>query len=170
MPTFVEQIKLGGPVTVTDPNMTRYFMTVDEAVQLVLHAAALSVESEVFLLDMGEPVRIVDLAKRMIRLGGLRPERDIEIAYTGKLPGEKLTETLAVGPLMATSHPKILEVKFEGMKTHTVFELVAALEEAALAGNRQRLYELLGSFEAALSGMSEVVVDLELESRDRIWI
>lgn len=170
VPTFVEQIKLGGPVTVTDPNMTRYFMTVDEAVQLVLHAAALSVESEVFLLDMGEPVRIVDLAKRMIRLGGLRPERDIEIAYTGKRPGEKLTETLAVGPLMATSHPKILEVKFEGMKTHTVFELVAALEDAALAGNRQRLYELLGSFEAALSGMSEVVVDLELESRDRIWI
>jgi len=162
VPTFVEQIKLGGPVTVTDAAMTRYFMTVDEAVQLVLHAAALSAGSEVFLLDMGEPVRIVDLARRMIRLGGLRPERDIEIAYTGRRPGEKLTETLAIGPITATSHPKILEVKSEGMRTPTLFELVAALEDSALAGNRQRLYELLGSLADALPAVSEEVVDLEV--------
>ncbi|MGB7861063.1 MAG: nucleoside-diphosphate sugar epimerase/dehydratase, partial [Acidimicrobiia bacterium] len=110
IPTFVSQIRSGGPVTVTDKGMTRYFMTVDEAVQLVLQAAGLARESEVFLLDMGDPVRIEDLARRLIRLAGLIPDVDIQIEYTGIRPGEKLVEQLTTGPVQTTAHPKIFEV------------------------------------------------------------
>lgn len=94
IPTFVRQIQQGGPVTVTDERMTRFFMSIEEAVQLVLQAAALSKGAEVFMLDMGEPVRIYDLAERMIRLSGRQVGRDVEIVVTGMRPGEKLAEEL----------------------------------------------------------------------------
>jgi FlaA1/EpsC-like NDP-sugar epimerase len=110
VPTFLRQIQAGGPVTVTHPEMNRYFMTIPEAVQLVLQASVLGRGSEVFVLDMGEPVRIVDLATDMIRLSGLAVGKDIEIRYTGMRPGERLFEerffrTEDVAP---TSHPKIV--------------------------------------------------------------
>lgn len=107
VPTFMRQIQEGGPVTVTDPEMLRYFMTVDEAVQLVLQVSALSDGGEVFVLDMGEPVRIGDLARRMIRLAGLVPGRDIEVRITGARPGEKHEEILSLEPLQPSGLNKI---------------------------------------------------------------
>ena len=116
VPLFRQQIKNGGPVTVTHPDITRYFMTIPEASQLVIQASAMAVGGEVFVLDMGQPVRIVDLAERMIELSGLtlrngdHPHGDIDIEFVGLRPGEKLYEELLIGDNPEpTSHPGIMK-------------------------------------------------------------
>jgi FlaA1/EpsC-like NDP-sugar epimerase len=113
VPTFLRQIRQGGPVTITHPEMRRYFMTIPEAVQLVLQAGAIGKGGEVFVLDMGQPVKIVDLASDLIRLSGLEPGLDIEIKFTGTRPGEKLYEELFFNSENAspTSHPKVLRAR-----------------------------------------------------------
>ena len=115
IPIFREQIKKGGPVTVTDPEVIRYFMTIPEASQLVLQAGSMGKGGEIFLLDMGEPVKIVTLAEEMIRLSGFRPYEDIDIVFTGLRPGEKLFEELLLSGegIQPTAHEKIMVARAE---------------------------------------------------------
>jgi len=106
---FTKQIESGGPVTITHPDIIRYFMTIPEACQLVLEAGAMGEGGEIYLFDMGKPVRIIDLAKKMIRMAGYVPEKDIAISITGLRPGEKLYEELLnyASKTMPTHHEKI---------------------------------------------------------------
>jgi FlaA1/EpsC-like NDP-sugar epimerase len=113
IPLFQKQISEGGPVTVTHPEMTRYFMMIPEACQLILQAGAMGEGGEIFILEMGTPVRIADMARDMIRLSGKVPDLDIQIVYTGLRPGEKLYEELITHGegIVATAHEKILVIK-----------------------------------------------------------
>jgi FlaA1/EpsC-like NDP-sugar epimerase len=128
IPRFRAQIQKGGPITVTHPDITRYFMTIPEAVHLVLEAGAMGTGGEIFIFDMGEPVKITDLALKMIKLAGLQPEKDIKIVYTGLRPGEKLYEELLnVGEhTMPTHHPKI---KIAKVITYPYQDVVGSIED-----------------------------------------
>ena len=137
IPIFLDQIRRGGPVTVTHPEMERYFMTTSEAVLLVLQAAAMGSGGEVFVLDMGKPVKILDLAKELIRFHGLEPDKDIPIVFTGPRPGEKLREEILTAEegTEATTHKQIFVAKIS--KKFTLEELMGKLEKLAKVVDEQ---------------------------------
>ncbi|RYZ56775.1 MAG: hypothetical protein EOP08_17980 [Proteobacteria bacterium] len=136
VPLFKEQIARGGPITVTHPDVCRYFMTIPEATQLVLQAGALGGTGEIFVLDMGQPVKIVNLARDLIELSGLRPDVDIHIEFTGLRPGEKLFEELLLdGEAFAkTPHPKILVGRISPPEASAFQAALSTLREHALTG------------------------------------
>jgi FlaA1/EpsC-like NDP-sugar epimerase len=146
VPTFKKQIAIGGPVTVTHPEMRRYFMTIPEAVQLVLQAVVLGRSGEVLMLNMGEPVKIVDLAKQLIKLSGYEVNKDIEIVFTGLRPGEKLFEELFIHgeEYEPTQHQKLLVVKNASkIIPENLDVIVEALCQAAIEHDNHTIYRLL---------------------------
>jgi FlaA1/EpsC-like NDP-sugar epimerase len=144
VPTFREQIKKGGPVTITHPDMIRYFMTIPEAAQLIIQAGALGEKGEIFLLDMGEPVRVMDLAKDMIRLSGLTVGEDIEIEITGLRPGEKMREELLIAEegARATLYDKIFVAPPLEYNLARLYFWVEQLTEAAYEGDDKTILEI----------------------------
>jgi FlaA1/EpsC-like NDP-sugar epimerase len=160
VPLFKEQINRGGPVLVTHPDMTRYFMTIPEAAQLVLQAAAMGRGGEIFVLDMGEPVKIVDLARDLIRLSGFEPDEDIKIVFTGVRPGEKMFEELSTSAenVEKTRHPKIFIGRNHVPSTARIECVLASLPAIIREGDNDAIREALAGwlpefqFHSALPG------------------
>ncbi|WP_203300274.1 polysaccharide biosynthesis protein [Marinobacter sediminum] len=173
VPLFRDQIRDGGPITVTHPDIIRYFMTIPEASQLVLQAGSMGVGGEVFVLDMGEPVKIADLARKMIHLMGLaektedEPNGDIEVVFSGLRPGEKLYEELLIGDNpQGTSHPRIMMAREVSMSPQDLDEALQELLSASQEFNCSRVVEILTAAPTGFTpneGVSDLVWQSEAQ-------
>ena len=170
IPLFQKQIKDGGPVTVTHPEVVRYFMSIPEAAELVIQAGAMGVGGEVFVLDMGEPVKIVELAKKLIQLSGMAlidsntPDGDIEIKFTGLRPGEKLYEELLIGDnVSATEHQRILKAQEESITQYELENFLQLLEKAQIEGDILALRKVLKEAISGYKPDKEIVDVLHLQ-------
>jgi FlaA1/EpsC-like NDP-sugar epimerase len=164
VPLFQEQIRKGGPITLTHQDIIRYFMTIPEAAQLVIQAGAMGQGGDVFVLDMGEPVRIYDLAKRMIKLSGLQlkdhphVEGDIEIQITGLRPGEKLYEELLIGDdVLPTQHTRILRAQETELPLVTLMAYIQQFEALIAQQNAEHARQLLQNVVQEFKPQCEVV-------------
>nr|WP_086938178.1 nucleoside-diphosphate sugar epimerase/dehydratase [Thaumasiovibrio occultus] len=169
IPLFKKQIAGGGPVTVTHPDIIRYFMTIPEAAQLVIQAGAMGQGGDVFVLDMGEPVRIADLARNLIHLSGLEvrdvdnPLGDIEIHYSGLRPGEKLYEELLIGDNVSeTRHPRILTANEVALTADEFGQMINVLDAACRQSDISQVRDILQSYRTGFAPSSEI--------SDLIWI
>ena len=174
VPLFKRQIRAGGPITLTHKDITRYFMTIPEAAQLVIQAGAMGNDGDVFVLDMGEPVRIIDLAKKMIRLMGYEektadnPNGDIAINITGLRPGEKLYEELLIGGDEAeTQHPRIRTASEVSLPWPEVLELLQALDAACEQYDQAAIRELLLSAPTAFNPQSGICDVVWVKNQDK---
>jgi FlaA1/EpsC-like NDP-sugar epimerase len=163
IPLFKRQITQGGPLTITDPEMTRYFMTIREAVELTMQASAYGLEhnasqGEIFVLDMGKPIKIMDIARRMIRLAGYEPDKDIKISVIGKRPGEKLFEELFddAEQRVASPVPGILGAIPKAVRLATIRQVFERLRIAAHSGDEDNLFRII----------QELLPDYARERRD----
>tara|TARA_A100001035_G_scaffold278267_1_gene276801 strand:+ start:24 stop:548 length:525 start_codon:yes stop_codon:yes gene_type:complete len=153
IPLFLKQIKMGGPLTITHPEIIRYFMTIKEAASLVIQSSLLAKGGDVFLLDMGKPVKIIDLAKQMINLSGLsiktknNPNGDIEIISTGLRPGEKLFEELLVdNKSESTLHPLIFRAKEKSIEPKILWEKLETLENFLTKGSNNKALKYFSEY------------------------
>jgi FlaA1/EpsC-like NDP-sugar epimerase len=144
IPIFKKQIEEGGPVTVTHPEITRYFMTIPEACQLVLEAGFMGHGGEIFVFDMGKPIKIVDLANQMIRLSGLTPDKDIKVTFTGLRPGEKLHEELLASEeeSQPTYHPKIKIAQVKKVKNEELLSQIQSLLKEVYHFSKKEVAEI----------------------------
>lgn len=172
IPLFREQIRRGGPVTVTHPSITRYFMTIPEAAQLVIQAGSMGQGGDVFVLDMGQPVRILDLAEKMIHLSGLsvrserNPQGDIAVEFTGLRPGEKLFEELLIGgEVSPTSHPMIMRANEELLAWDALKAALSELLAAVDVDDYDRVRQLLRSTVSGYSPEGEIVDWMHVQQR-----
>lgn len=163
VPTFQKQIAAGGPVTVTHPDIMRYFMTVQEAVALVLQTSAMAGASEIYVLDMGQPVKIVDLARKMIELAGFVPNEDVEIRFVGLRPGEKLFEELSFEGenIVPTSHEKVKIFQGDRMAFHDLVPWINDLQHHLWRGNTNEIVQCLRTLVPEYQGQrdSETLVE-----------
>ena len=152
IPLFKRQIEIGGPVTVTHPDITRYFMPIEEAAQLILQAGAMGQGQEIFILKMGEPIKIADMARDLIKLAGREPDTEIEITYTGLRPGEKFYEELITEGegIVDTSHEKIMVLQGNGVTCAELFDGLEQLQVQAKAhdshGIKATLHQLIPEY------------------------
>jgi FlaA1/EpsC-like NDP-sugar epimerase len=164
IPLFHQQIKSGGPLTVTHPKITRYFMTIPEAAQLVIQAGSMGQGGDVFVLDMGEPVRIIELAEKMVHLSGLsvrtdkNPQGDISIEFTGLRPGEKLYEELLIGDNVAvTSHPMIMSAQEDFLSWDVFKQSLSNLLKALDEDDYNRVRQILGDTVSGYAPEGDIV-------------
>ncbi|MCX7986022.1 MAG: polysaccharide biosynthesis protein, partial [Bacteroidales bacterium] len=172
IPLFKKQIENGGPVTVTDPEVTRYFMTIPEACQLVLEASAMGKGGEIFIFDMGKSVKIVDLAKNMIRLAGLIPGKDIEIKFTGLRPGEKLYEELLAKEenTIPTYHPKIMIAKVIPDPFEIVVQKVNRLINLAETADKMEIVAMMKEIVPDFKSHNSIYKVLDIEKKTKVQV